>query len=216
MGSKAAQDCWLGGEIRRLAGFSGHLGQGGASEPADHIRGPEELPPPVVVLCVIHHPRHRDSLTCGRGYVAGHPPPEHISGGHGTYPREGDQRSDGQTGWYCPPQPNSDRGGKVDSVLREHRAPRHGNLWDGHIQVRQKCPTVGRGEGGDMRETCGGVRDCPGRGPIHHIKAGSTTAGADSADRGVAVVDLLNRQWDIVRGAGMEGLPLTALRHKST
>ena len=38
-----------------------------------------------------------------------------------------------------------------------------------------------------MMDTCGGGGDRPGRGLGRHIEAGRTTAGANSADRGVAV-----------------------------
>ena len=34
------------------------------------------------------------------------------------------------------------------------------------------------------------------------------TTGADSADRGVAVGDPFDRQWDGVRDAGVEGISL--------
>ena len=72
---------------------------------------------------------------------------------------------------------------------------------------------MGGGEGGDTTETCRGGRDFPGGGPGRRIKAGRTTAGMDSEDRGVAVGDPLNRRWEGVRGAGMEGLPLPALHY---
>ena len=64
--------------------------------------------------------------------------------------------------------------------------------------------------------TCGGGRDHSGRGPGHRIEARCLTAGVDSADGGVAVIAPLKFQWDKVRGAGMEGLPLTALWHQVT
>ena len=65
-------------------------------------------------------------------------------------------------------------------------------------------------------KTFGVVRDLPGRGLGRRIKAGRITAGADSTDRGVAFGDPLNCQWDRVRGAGMEGIPLPTLRHLAT
>ena len=59
-----------------------------------------------------------------------------------------------------------------------------------------------------MTETCRGVGELPRRGPGRRIKAGCTTDEEDSEDRGVAVCSPLNRQWDRVRSAGMEGIPL--------
>ena len=62
--------------------------------------------------------------------------------------------------------------------------------------------------------TCVVGGDRPGRGP--GCKTGRLTAGEDSSDEGVAVCDTLNRQWDRVRGAGMEGFSLPELCHRST
>ena len=67
-----------------------------------------------------------------------------------------------------------------------------------------------------MTETCGGGGGRPGRGPGRRIKAGRMAAGAGSADRGVAVGAPLNRQWDRVKGAGMEVLPIPELQHRDT
>ena len=50
-----------------MAGLGGHLGWGGDSAPADRIRGPEEVPPAVVVLCAALHPGHRDGISGGGG-----------------------------------------------------------------------------------------------------------------------------------------------------
>ena len=67
-----------------------------------------------------------------------------------------------------------------------------------------------------MTEKFRGGGDRPGRGLGQRIEARRLTAGANLADGGVAVGAPLNRQWGGVRGAGMEGLPLTALRHQAT
>ena len=66
-----------------------------------------------------------------------------------------------------------------------------------------------------MIDTCGGG----GYRPIKflgRIEAGRKTDGADSADRGVAICAPLERQWDGVRGAGVEGIPLPTIWHQST
>ena len=65
-------------------------------------------------------------------------------------------------------------------------------------------------------ETFVGGKDRPGIGTVRRSKSGRTTAGADSADRDVAVGARLDRQRDRVMGAGLEGLPLSALWHLST
>ena len=55
------------GESGRLAGISGHLGWGGASEPADRMRRPTEVPPTGMSLLATRHPGHSDGLSGGRG-----------------------------------------------------------------------------------------------------------------------------------------------------
>ena len=122
-----------GGEGRRLTGFSGHLGRGGALESADHIHGPAEVPPAGVVLRAMCHPGNRDGLPGGGGCTAGHLTPSPISGDHGTDLWEGFQRSAGQIGRYRPPRPNSDYRGELDGVLHNQSAPHCGAPQDRRI-----------------------------------------------------------------------------------
>ena len=56
-----------GGEDFGMVGVGGHLGWGDVSSPSDRIRGPEEVPPAVVVLCAALHPGHRDGISGGGG-----------------------------------------------------------------------------------------------------------------------------------------------------
>ena len=75
----------------------------------------------------------------------------------------------------------------------------------------QSCSTDGVGKGQDMTVTWGKRGVCPGRILGCRIKSRRTTTGANSAYRGMAVGAPLNRQWDRVRGAVVEGIPLPAL-----
>ena len=67
-----------------------------------------------------------------------------------------------------------------------------------------------------MTDTCRGGGDRSGRGLGRRIKYGRLAAGADSADGVVDFGAPLNCKWDRVKGKGMEGLPLTELRHQAT
>ena len=55
---------------------------------------------------------------------------------------------------------------------------------------------------------------------LHEAQAGMRIGrlpyGKDPADRVVAVSAPLHRQWDRVRGAGVEGFPLPTLWHRAT
>ena len=75
---------------------------------------------------------------------------------------------------------------------------------------------MGKGEELDMRERCGGCRDRPGRGKTHRIEAGRPTAGEDLVEKGEAVGKPINRQWDGVRGTGVEGFHFNALQRQAT
>ena len=164
-GVKGGAGLLAGGEGGRLAGLSGHLGWGGASAPADRIRRTAEVPPTVVGLHAMRPSGHRNGLSGGKGWVAGHLPTGPLSGGHVSDTQEGDHRSAGQTDWDRPPQPNSDIRSKLDGALRHHGTPGRGTPWDGQIQVRRPCPPDGGGEGGDPTATCRGDGDRSGRGP---------------------------------------------------
>ena len=103
-------------EVGMLEGFSCHLFQGGASEPADRICGPVEVPPAGVGLHTTRHPRHRDGLPGGRVRSAGQFPAGPLSGVHITYSREGNHYYASKIGQYHPSRPNSVRGGELDGV----------------------------------------------------------------------------------------------------
>ena len=65
-----------------MAGFGGHLGWGGMSEPADRLRGPVEVPPAGVGLYAARHPGHRDGVSTSGGQAAGDITPGPLSGGN--------------------------------------------------------------------------------------------------------------------------------------
>ena len=94
-----------------------------------------------------------------------------------------------QTGRDSPPQPNLDCIGELDGVLHDHGALNYGAPQDGRIQCRRACPPDGGEEGRDTTDTFRGGGDLPWRGLVRRIESGCTTAGADSAGRGVAVGD---------------------------
>ena len=71
----------------RMVGFSGHLGQGGVSAPADRIRSPVEVPTTGVGLRETCNPGHRDGLPGSRGCATGHLPPVNLSGAMEQIPR---------------------------------------------------------------------------------------------------------------------------------
>ena len=66
-GVKGGTGLFYVGESGRLEGLRGHLGWGGASTPADHIRGPAEVLLAGVGLRAMCYPGHRDRLSSGRG-----------------------------------------------------------------------------------------------------------------------------------------------------
>ena len=92
-----------GGEDGWLEVFSGHIGRGEASEPVDRMRGPAEVPPSGGGLHAMRHPGHWGGLPGIEGCAAGNLPPGPLSGGHGTDPQEGYDRSANQTGRDLPP-----------------------------------------------------------------------------------------------------------------
>ena len=83
-------------------------------------------------------------------------------------------------------------------------------------EIRSGYHALVMGKRVDTMDTFGGGRDRSGIVTGRCIETGRMPAGADSEDGGVAAGNPLNRQWDIVRGAGMEGLPLPALWNQST
>ena len=176
-----------GVEGGRLAGFGGHFYQGGVSAPVERIHGPAEFPSSGVGLRETRHPRHWDGLPGGGGHAAENLPPGYLSVGHVSYTRERYHWSAVQIVQDFPPQPDSDRGGELDGILHDHRAPCCGAPRDGKFQVGISCPPDGEGERQDTIETCRRVRDQPGRGPGRLFEAGCMPAGEDSADRVVAV-----------------------------
>ena len=114
------------------------------------------------------------------------------------------------------PDPTRTVGGELDGVLCGHGEPFRGAPQYSRIQVGQPRPPDWGGEVGYSVATCGGGRDFSGRGLGRRIQSRHPTSGEDSADGGVAFVAAVNRQWDRVRGAGMDRFPLPALRHQST
>ena len=61
--------------------------------------------------------------------------------------------------------------------------------------------------------TRGGSKNRHRRGSGQSIQDGRPTGGKDLADGGVAIYAPLHSQWDGVRGAGMDGFSLPALRN---
>ena len=78
------------------------------------------------------------------------------------------------------------------------------------------CPPDWRGQIQDPLAACRDRGYSTGGGPGRCVYGGRPLDEKDHADVGVAIGAPLHRQWDRVRGAGVERLPLPALRHRST
>ena len=83
------------------------------------------------------------------------------------------------------------------------------------VSVRVSCPIDGKYQGWDPLAACWGRGYGTGGGTGRCVHGGCPTDGTDHADRGVAVSAPIHSQWDIFRGALMEGFLLTVLCHQS-